>query len=197
VDAWVLADEVYRGAEREQELETPSFYGKYEKVIAVGSMSKAYGLPGLRIGWIVAPKDLIEKIWARHEYVNISATVLANKLAAIALSPEVRPRLIARTRKYIRDGYSTLHEWLNQYPGMFTFTPPQAAAIAFIKYNLQMNSSLFVDRLRETKGTLIVPGDHFGMDHFFRISFGLPKDYLAVALARIHELATEVAATVQ
>jgi len=67
VGAWIVADEVYRGAERVQEEETPSFYGRYDKVLAVGSMSKAYGLPGLRVGWIVGPPDTVEDIWRRHE----------------------------------------------------------------------------------------------------------------------------------
>ena len=50
VGAWILADEVYSGAERLTEDRTPSFYGRYDRVIATGSLSKAYGLPGLRIG---------------------------------------------------------------------------------------------------------------------------------------------------
>ena len=85
--AWLLADEVYRGAERLTHEVSPSFYGRYDKVIAIGSMSKAYGLPGLRIGWAVAPQELLDEMWARHEYVTISATMLSNKLAAIALQP--------------------------------------------------------------------------------------------------------------
>jgi len=91
VGAWILADEVYSGAERLTDIQTPSFYGRYPKVIAVGSMSKAYGLPGLRLGWAVAPTNTITEIWARHEYTTISATMLSNKLAELALSPEVRP----------------------------------------------------------------------------------------------------------
>ncbi|MFQ5422151.1 MAG: aminotransferase class I/II-fold pyridoxal phosphate-dependent enzyme, partial [Anaerolineae bacterium] len=57
VRAWLLADEVYRGATRVLDEENPSFYGRYDKVLAIGSMSKAYGLPGLRIGWVVGPVD--------------------------------------------------------------------------------------------------------------------------------------------
>jgi aspartate/methionine/tyrosine aminotransferase len=68
VGAWILADEVYSGAERLTDEQTPSFYGRYDKVIAVGSLSKAYGLPGLRIGWAIAPVATLDNIWARHEY---------------------------------------------------------------------------------------------------------------------------------
>ena len=93
-DAWLLADEVYAGAERKSETVTPTFYGRYEKVLAVNSLSKAYGLPGLRIGWIVAPEDTIEDLWRRHEYAVVSTTMLSNKLATLALSPAVRPQLL-------------------------------------------------------------------------------------------------------
>jgi aspartate/methionine/tyrosine aminotransferase len=190
--AWILADEVYSGAERLTDEQTPSFYGRYGKVVATGSLSKAYGLPGLRIGWVIGPPNTVDDIWARHEYTTISATMLANKLAAIALSPKVRPRLIERTRDYIRKGYPVLQQWMESHGDTFTLTPPRAAAIAFIRYHLDINSTEFTERLRKEKSVLIVPGDHFGMDHLVRVSFGLPHQYLVSGLDRIHELIVEL-----
>ncbi|MBA7600470.1 Capreomycidine synthase [subsurface metagenome] len=192
VGAWILADEVYSGAERLINDQTPSFYGRYDKVLAVGSMSKAYGLPGLRIGWVLGPIDTIDNIWARHEYTTISATMLSNKLAAIALSPKVRPRIIKRTRKFIRNGYLVLQSWMDNHKNTFSFIPPQAAAILFLRYHLDINSTEFAERLRKEKNVLIIPGDFFGMDKFLRIGFGLPQDYLTQALSRIHELIMEL-----
>lgn len=160
--------------------------------MATGSLSKAYGLPGLRIGWVVAPPDTIDDIWARHEYVTISATILSNLLAEVALSSAVRPRLIRRTRGYIRKGYPLLEEWMEGHGDTFSLTPPEAAAIAFVRYHLDVNSTEFTERLRTEKSVLIVPGDHFGMDHHLRVSFGLPHDYLVPALDRIHELVVEL-----
>jgi aspartate/methionine/tyrosine aminotransferase len=192
VGAWILADEVYSGAERLTDVQTPSFYDRYPKVIAIGSMSKAYGLPGLRIGWAVGPADILSDIWARHEYTTISATMLSNRLAALALSPEVRPRILQRTRSYIRQGFPVLQEFMDSHENTFSLTPPGAAAIAFVRYHLDINSTAFTERLRQEKSTLIVPGDHFGMDRFVRISFGLPHDYLVEALDRIHALVDEI-----
>ncbi len=186
--AWILADEVYRGAERETDGETPSFYGRYPRVIATGSLSKAYGMPGLRIGWAVGPVDTLDEIWARHEYVTISAAMLANKLAALALSPAVRPRFLQRTRSYIRRGFPVLADWMAEHSDTFHLVPPQAAAIAFARYRLDINSTELAERLRMEKSVLIVPGDHFGMDRFVRISFGLPHRVLVPALERIHQL---------
>lgn len=192
--AWILADEVYAGAERLADEQTPSFYGKYEKVLAVGSLSKAYGLPGLRIGWAVGPAGVIDELWARHEYLTLSAAMLSNHLAAYALSPRVRPRLIQRARGYIRRGFPVLENWMSEHREILGTTPPQAAAIAFVKYRLDIPSTRFAERLREEKRVLIVPGDHFGLDRFVRISFGLPHDYLTPALGRIHDLLVELRA---
>ncbi len=71
-------------------------------------------------------------------------------------------------------------------------TPPQAAAIAFVRYHVDINSTQLTDRLREEKSVLIVPGDHFGIDHHLRISYGLPRDYLTTALDRTQELLQEL-----
>jgi aspartate/methionine/tyrosine aminotransferase len=190
--SWLLADEVYRGAERSTNEVTPSFYGLYDKVIAVGSMSKAYGLPGLRIGWAAAPPQLLDEMWARHEYIAISATMLSNKLAAIAMEPGTRARLLERTRGYIRAGFPVLQEWMDEHPGLFSLTPPDASAVAFVKYDLDINSSELIDRLVREKSVLIVPGNHFGLDHHIRVSFGLPNDYLRSALDRIADLVEDI-----
>jgi aspartate/methionine/tyrosine aminotransferase len=192
VGAWLLADEVYSGAERLTDTQTPSFWGRYDRVLAMNSLSKAYGLPGLRIGWVVGPADIVDEIWARHEYTTIGTTMLANKLAAVALSPQVRPRLIRRTRDYIRRGFPILDGWLESHEGTFALVPPRAAAIAFARYRLDVNSTAFVERLMREKSVLIAPGDHFGLDHYLRISFGLPSDYLRAGLDRIHELIVEL-----
>jgi aspartate/methionine/tyrosine aminotransferase len=192
VGAWLLADEVYSGAEHLTDVQTPSFWGRYDKVLAMNSLSKAYGLPGLRIGWVVGPADTVDDIWARHEYTTISTTMLSNKLATIALSPEVRPRLIRRTRDYIRRGFPIFDGWMESHEGIFELVPPQAAAIAFVRYHLDVNSTHFVERLMHEKSVLIVPGDQFGLDRYLRISFGLPPDYLRAGLDRIHQLIVEL-----
>ena len=192
VGSWILADEVYAGAERLTDEETPSFYGRYDKALVTGSLSKAYGLPGLRIGWVVAPASIVDDIWARHEYTTISATMLSNQLAALALSPEVRPWLLRRTRSYIRRGYPVLRSWMDLHPGSFSLRPPDAGAIAFIRYHFEVNSTRLVERLALEKSVLIVPGDHFGIDHFVRVSFGLPHSYLRSALDRFHDMIDEL-----
>ena len=193
VGAWLLADEVYSGAERLTDEQTPSFWGRYDKLFANNSLSKAYGLPGLRVGWIVGPPDMVDEAWARHEYTTISVATLSNQLAAIALSPHVRPTLLQRTREYIRTGYPIFEEWMRAHGDLFSIVPPGAAAIGFPRYKLGVNSTQFVERLFKEKRALVAPGDHFNVDRHLRISFGLPADYLRGGLERIHQLFTDIA----
>lgn len=192
VGAYLLSDEIYSGAEQNTDVQTPTFWGRYDRVLATNGLSKAYGLPGLRIGWVVAPPKVADDIWARHEYTTISADILAEKLAAYALSPDVRPRILKRTRDYIRRNFPILDGWIENHEGAFHMVPPQAAAIAYVRYDLDMNSTQLVYRLIHEKSVLIVPGDHFGMDRYLRIGFGNPADYLRAGLDRIHELLVEL-----
>lgn len=186
--AWLLADEVYAGTEHHSDEVTPSFWGQYDKVLAMGSLSKAYGLPGLRLGWVVAPTNLAKEIWARQDYITICTTKLSNKLAAYALSPEVRPRIMTRARKFVRQGYNNFKLWYEKHGEMFSLIPPQAAAVAFVRYHLNINSSKLVDRLITEKKTFVVPGDHFGLDHHLRISYGLSADYVNEGLDRLYQV---------
>jgi aspartate/methionine/tyrosine aminotransferase len=192
VGAWILADEVYRGAERLREDETPSFFGRYDKVLSLGSMSKAYGLPGLRVGWIVGPADTLDDIWRRHEYTTITAGMLSNILATHALSPDVRPRILARTRDYIRNGFPILEAWMNSQDGLFSYTPPQASAVSFIRYHLDINSTALMEQLCREAGVFVGAGDAFGMDHHLRIAFGQEKKVLETAFSRIEETLTSI-----
>lgn len=182
VGAWILADEVYTGAELDQ-AETPSFWRPDARVIATGSLSKAYGLPGLRIGWAIAPLELSERIWARKDYTTISPGQLTDYLATVALDAHVRPRLLQRTRALMATGLAVLEDWLID-TGVFRFRRPAAGAILFAHYDLPINSAELAERLRREQSLLIVPGDHFRMDSFLRFGYGVPAPTLQAALRR-------------
>ena len=183
--AWILADEVYQGAEL-RGARTPSFFGSYERVLAVSGLSKAYGLPGLRMGWIAGPADLIRKTWPYHDYTTISPSALSDKLAEIVLSPDKRERVLARTRAILNANWPILEAWLLKQ-GVFSFHAPRAGAIVFVRYNFNVNSTEFVEKLIRNKSVLLVPGDHFEMDRHLRFGFGPEEPYLKAALARVEE----------
>jgi aspartate/methionine/tyrosine aminotransferase len=184
--AWMLDDEVYQGSERDS-VTTPSFWRRYDKVIIANGLSKSYGLPGLRVGWLVAPRDLIARLWACHDYTTITIGPVSDALACLALTPPNRQRIWDRTRRILRENYPLLEQWIAASPGLFQLIPPAAGAIAYLQYFLDINSTELALKLRDEKSVLVVPGDHFGMDHYLRINYGAPPDYLQAGLRRMQE----------
>jgi aspartate/methionine/tyrosine aminotransferase len=189
--AWILSDEVYCGAEVTGE-ETPSFWGRTERVVVTNSLSKAYGLPGLRLGWVVGPTELIQDLWGRTDYTTISPASLSDHLASIALEPVTRARILQRTRGIIRENFGAMREWIESQKGLFTYRPPDAGAICYMRYRSEVNSSVFAEKLRAEKDLLVVPGDHFGMDRYLRVGFGNPRAELLDGLGRIAEAFREI-----
>ena len=182
--AWVLADEIYCGAELDAR-ETPSMWGRTERIVVTSGLSKAYGLPGLRVGWIAGPPAFVEAAWACHDYTTIAPGALSDMLARRALSPSHRQRILMRTRTLLNENLPIVRRWLDGHGALFTYAPPDAGAIVYVKYARPINSTALVTRLRREKSVLIVPGDHFGMDGYLRIGFGEDADYLRQGLARI------------
>lgn len=186
VGAWVIADEIYAGAELEGP-RTPSFWGRYDRLLITNGLSKAYGLPGLRIGWIVGPADQVERIWGYKDYTSIAPGTLSDVCARTALRPEVRERIRRRTQKTLNTNFPALRAWLDEQSDLFHCVPPRAGAIAYVRYAADIGSRRLAERLKDDHDVLIVPGDHFGMDHYMRIGYGLPKAELEEALNRIRE----------
>ncbi|MFZ2055311.1 MAG: aminotransferase class I/II-fold pyridoxal phosphate-dependent enzyme [Candidatus Aminicenantales bacterium] len=193
VGAWIVADEVYQGAEREGPI-SPSFWGKSDRAVIVNGLSKAYGLPGVRIGWIVGAEDFVQKTWPYHDYTTISPSILSDRIARIALSPVNREKILERTRGILRKNFPLIESWLNKQPELFSYVPPRAGAIAYARYHHEINSTELVTRLIREKSTLIVPGDHFEMDRYLRFGFGSEPEYLGHGLACVEELFTELKA---
>ena len=187
--SWILSDEVYRGAEVGTD-PVPSFWGHYDKVLVTNSLSKAYGLPGVRLGWVVGPEEIVQRLWARTDYTTIAPPSVSDALATIALSPGVRPRILARTRGIIRHNLGVLAEWVESHNGLFNFTPPDAGAICMVRYDAPLGSLELAERLRVEHSLLVVPGAHFGVEGTMRIGFGPPEDELVHGLERLGSVFT-------
>jgi len=192
VGAWILADEVYRGAEFDG-AETATFWGSYERVLCTGGLSKAYGLPGLRTGWVVGPVDIIERLWGYHDYTSIAPTVLSDALAAIALEPQRRAWILKRTRTILNQNYPILKNWLDVHSDRFSHIPPKAGAIAWSSLRRGENSAELAEGLRARKSVLIVPGEQLGLDAHLRFGFGGDPAQLEQALSRFDDYLRETA----
>ena len=182
VGAWLLADEVYAGAELDGKT-TPSFWGSYDKLVCVSGLSKAYALPGLRIGWLVATPEFAAEAWARHDYTTIGPSGASDHLATVALEPRVRDKIIARTRRILNANYPVMEAWLKHFGDTFTWVAPQAGAICYAKYRQRVPGPELVEKLRAEHGVLLVAGEHFGMPQYLRFGFGGELNHLQEALA--------------
>ncbi|PYS93432.1 MAG: aspartate aminotransferase [Acidobacteria bacterium] len=185
--AWIVSDEVYRGAEVSGPT-SPTFWGRYDKVLVTAGLSKAFGLPGLRIGWIVGPVKEIARLWSYQDYLTLSPTLLSDRLAQIAMEPARREAILTRTRGIIGANLPRLEGWIDAHGDLFSYIPPAAGAIALVRYDLPIASAALFERLRLEHSVLITPGAHFGIGRYIRIGFGYDIDRTLEGLARADPL---------
>ena len=183
-DCWILSDEVYRGAELNG-IESPSFYGRYEKTIVNAGLSKAYRLPGLRVGWTIGPKNYIKKAWAFHDYTSISIAYHSDWVASKILKQERRKMILDGTKKHLNENMKTLMEWVESLNGKLSMSAPQAGAIAFVRIHMNESSESLTYHIRDNFSVLLTAGKWFGLEGFLRFGYGPPNNYLSAALERI------------
>ena len=184
--AWVVSDEIYRGAEVDG-VETPTVHGRYERVVVTSGLSKAYGLPGLRVGWIVGPAADVERFWRCRDYTTIANGALSDHLATFALDV-ARPRLLQRARDRIRANLGVVRAFLDERPDEFVYVPPRAGAILWAAYARDVPSVDLAERLRMEKDVLLVPGSHFDVEGHVRLGFGGDPVLLREGLSRIGDI---------
>jgi aspartate/methionine/tyrosine aminotransferase len=181
---WLLADEVYLGAEIEGE-RTTSFWGMSDRVIVTSGLSKAYGIPGVRIGWLVGPQTFVAECWSQHDYLTIGPNKMSDRLARVAVEEPNRERCYARTRRILRHNLPIAREWIASFGGRLTWREPAAGAIALVRYASDLPSLDVADRVRVNQSTLIVPGLHVGLEGYLRIWIGGREEFLREGLRRI------------
>ena len=189
---WILADEVFRGAERTGS-ETATFFaetGQHDRIIVTGGLSKVYGLPGLRIGWMVAPPERISAAVRLKDYTTIAPATLSDLLAEIALAR--RPQLLKRARFLMNERWPILESWAAAHAQDLHWVAPAAGAVCFFGYSFPIESTAFADRLIADWSTLLVPGIHFGAERHFRIGFGMPTATLRGGLEAMDRALAEL-----
>jgi aspartate/methionine/tyrosine aminotransferase len=192
-DAWIVADEIYRGAEVDTDATTPTFWGRYDKVVVTSGLSKAFAMPGLRVGWAVAPTKVIERIWRHHDYTTLTPGIVSDRLTAVAMQPVVRENILARTRGIIRANLPSLEGWIAQQPTL-RYRRPIAGAIAFAQVDLPVDTRYLVERIRTERSVLLVPGEMFGVDNGIRVGFGYDIEHTLKGLSLAGETIEAVAA---
>lgn len=177
-------DEIYRGAELAGD-ETETLFGAAPDIVVTGGMAKAMALAGLRLGWLVAPENLVTEAMRRQDYTTIGSNVLGQRLALHALQPARRAGIIARNRLLLRRNLDRLAGWIEARASIFAWVPPEAGAMAFLRCELPISSDEFSRELREAQSVFVVAGSWFGMENHLRLGIGVDPGHFAAALARI------------
>ncbi|HVM84664.1 MAG TPA: aminotransferase [Candidatus Binatia bacterium] len=182
VGAWILCDEVYRGLDQTGNGYTASIADLYEKGISTAGMSKAYSLAGLRLGWIAAPKPVLEAAMIHRDYNTISVGRLDDHFAALAL--EHRDKIMARAHRITRENLALLDEWVKGEKRI-SWVKPRSGTTALLKYDLPMTSRDFCLALLEEQGVMLCPGSALEMEGWVRMGFAQKAEVMREGLARM------------
>jgi aspartate/methionine/tyrosine aminotransferase len=184
--AYLHADEVYKGSELDGP-ECESFRDLYDNAIVTNGLSKAMALPGLRIGWLAGRADDIYTAWQRKDYTSITTSAISEYVAERVLKPELRSKILQRSKTILNENLALLADWIEANSDHVSLIPPKAGGMAFVRYHFEANSTELVHRLRDEKRVLLLPGDVYGMDGFFRVGIGSPRSHLEPGLERISD----------
>jgi aspartate/methionine/tyrosine aminotransferase len=186
--AYLLCDEVYRGIDQDGNGFTVSVADLYEKGISTASMSKAFSLAGLRLGWIVAPTDLIHRVSIHRDYNTISIGMLDDHFACIAL--EIKDKILARNKSITRTNLEYLDQWVAK-ESKVSYVKPKSGTTALLKIDLDLSSRDLCVELLESKGVMFTPGSALDIEGYVRIGYANNLSVLQEGLGKVSEFLAE------
>jgi aspartate/methionine/tyrosine aminotransferase len=181
--AWLMVDEIYRGGEIDG-AETETFYGSYDRVIVTSSLSKSFACPGLRLGWIVGPEEVVEEAAERQDYTTIGSGILSQIVGAAVMEPGNRERILARGRALLRENADVVQRWIEKR-NRWSWQRPAAGGMAFLHYEFDMPSEALSNAFREEESVFVVAGSWFGIENHIRVGIGVKTEHLVEGLARL------------
>ena len=191
--AYIKCDEVYRPMYFQDPKDLPpSIVSIYDKGISTGSTSKAFGLAGLRLGWIVATdKSVIQECLSRRDYNTISVGLIDDIIATWALGDY--QKIVAYNTEVCKRTLSFLDTFVTTSNGAVSYVKPQGGTTTFLQiHGLPDNNTInFCKAIIAEKSTLIVPGETFGKPGFIRVGFGNEPDNFVTGLNRMKDYLIE------
>lgn len=176
-EIYIFSDEVYRGLELDESKRIPQIADLYEKGISLNVMSKAYGLPGLRLGWVACQDhELLQNMERYKHFLTICNSAPSEILALIAL--KARDKILKKNKKLLSDNITKLDKFFSEFPDHFEWKTPDGGAVAYPKYLGEGTANQFCEDLLEETGVLILPPRIYNSDllstpqDHFRIGFG-------------------------
>lgn len=185
IGAYVLSDEAYRWLTVDGKPLPPPMRNLGPRAISVGTLSKPFGIPGLRLGWIAATADVAARCWAYRDYTSLSPGGLSDYLARLAL--EHRDAMLVRTHRISARNLATLRGFLAEHHDLFSWVEPQGGLLGLLRYHLDLPSEGVANRLAEEASVMLAPGSAFGMEGRLRLGLGARPDQFAAGLARVEQ----------
>lgn len=155
----------------------------YERAVSIGSLSKAYGLPGLRVGWLIAPPEVLARCIRLRDYLTLHLSPLVELVAARAIA--AGDRLVEPRRRQVLRNLDTVAAWARRQDGRIEWIPPAGGASAFPRLTALEDAEALCHRLGREHRVLLVPGSCFGHPRHVRLGFGGSPAALALGLARL------------
>jgi aspartate/methionine/tyrosine aminotransferase len=178
----VFCDEVYRELEYDPALRLPAACEVSASAVSLGVLSKSYGLPGLRIGWVASRNtQILQGMALIKDYTTICNSAPSEFLAAVALRH--RDRLLARNLAIVQHNLPLLDHFFAQHANRFTWVRPVAGPIAFPRLMMERDVEAFCTEVAERAGVLLAPGILYDYPQHFRVGFG--RRGMPEALARL------------
>jgi aspartate/methionine/tyrosine aminotransferase len=169
--AIVFSDEVYRGLEHDPADRLPAACDAYERAISLGTVSKAHGLPGLRIGWLASREPgLLERVRELKLYTTICSSAPSELLVALAMRHA--DSLIERNRALILGNLPLLEDFIARRGDMFEWQRPVAGPIGFARISQEPDVQGWCEQTAERAGVLVLPGSVYEQPHHVRFGFG-------------------------
>ncbi len=170
----IFCDEVYRELEHNPIFAIPAFADVYENGVSVGVMSKAYGLPGLRIGWLATQRQSItDKVAMLKEYTTICNSGPSEFLAGVALRN--RNKILDRNLAIVKANLPLYEAFFKKHDELFSWYKPNAGPIAFVKMKQGRDDMQLAEQALKQNGVLLLPGSIYDYEGYFRIGFGRVK----------------------
>ncbi|WP_113912165.1 aminotransferase class I/II-fold pyridoxal phosphate-dependent enzyme [Roseovarius dicentrarchi] len=174
---WILHDEIFHGLGPAGAQHLPFVADGYERGLSLGVMSKSYGLPGLRIGWIACQdRDVLSRMERMKHYLSICNSGPSEHLARIAL--KARDKILARNNAIVDENLPKWDAFFARYPDLFDWTRPDGSCMGYPRYKGAEGVDEFARRLVEEAGVLVLPSTIYRSDlgptptDRFRIGFG-------------------------
>jgi aspartate/methionine/tyrosine aminotransferase len=184
VGAKVLSDEAYRWLTIPGgDAPSPPVYNLGPNCISVGTLSKPFGLPGLRLGWMAAPAEIMAECWWLRDYVTLSPGKLNDALAILAIKH--RDKIILRNQALVAANLARANEWVVAHADILSWKPPKAGLLALLHYRLDIPSLDLANLLAEEYSVMLAPGSAFGLEQYLRIGLGQDPALLAAGLDRV------------